>query len=117
MGEVSTVLISPEDMTFGPNSFYIDVEQTAQERARLHIAETMKPAEFARQVADSILSNPALRKCEYVWKGTRAVLAWFLNTMGFRKIFDSTVEGAVGPNKTEMRKAVFDRGRRSVERK
>jgi 1-acylglycerone phosphate reductase len=117
MGEVSTVLMSPDHVSFGPDSLYTEVEAVVQERSRSHTAEAMKPAEFARQVASGILSTPALGKSEYLWKGSSAFLVWFLHTVGFKKIFDPTVEGAVGLNKSAARKAIFEKGQRSVEQK
>ena len=115
MGEVSTGLMSPDGISFGANSLYIDAEAGVQERSRSHAAKSMKPEEFARQVAHQIFSNPALGTGEYVWKGTQATIVWFLNAVGFRKIFDSTMEGAVGLNKGMIKKAIYDRGQRSIK--
>ena len=115
MGEVSTGLMSPNNISFGADSLYIDAEAGVQERSRSHAAKSIKPEEFARQVAHQISSNPALGKCEYVWKGTQATLVWFLNAVGFRKIFDASMEGAVGLSKGTVKKAIYDKGQRSVK--
>ncbi|KFY79903.1 hypothetical protein V499_01161 [Pseudogymnoascus sp. VKM F-103] len=115
MGEVSTKLMSPDNISFGANSLYIDAEAGVQERSRSHAAKSIKPDEFARQVAHQIFSNPALRKGEYVWKGTMATLVWFLNAVGFRKIFDTSMESAVGLNKRTVKKAIYDNGQRSIK--
>ncbi|KFY92862.1 hypothetical protein V500_04008 [Pseudogymnoascus sp. VKM F-4518 (FW-2643)] len=116
MGKVSTGLMSPNNISFGADSLYIDVKAGVRERSRSHAAESMKPDEFARQVAHQIFSNPAIGKGEYVWKGTLATLVWFLNAVGFRKIFDASMEGAVGLNKGTVKKAIYDKGQRSIKR-
>lgn len=115
MGEVSTGLMSPDDISFGTDSLYIDVEAAVQERSRFHTANSITPEAFARQVTDHILSTPAVGKGEYVWKGSQATLVWFLNAFGFRKIFDGTVESAVGLNKSSVKKAIHDKGQRSIK--
>lgn len=115
MGKVSTKITSPTSISFGADSLYADVEAGVRERSRLHAADNMKPEDFARQVASSVLSNPALGKGEYVWKGTQAVLVWFLNAVGFRKIFDGTVKGEVGLDKDAARKAIYEKGQRSIK--
>ncbi|KAG4430222.1 hypothetical protein IFR05_014293 [Cadophora sp. M221] len=97
------------------NSLCIDVEAGVQERIRLHSAESIQPEEFARQVANYIFSNPALGKGEFVWKDSQAMLAWFLNIVGFRKIFDPTMERVVGLNQGTIKKAIYDKGQRSIE--
>lgn len=116
MGEVSTGLMSPENISFGADSLYIDAEAGVQERSRSHAAKSMKPDEFARKVAHQIFSNPTIGKGEYVWKGTMATLVWFLNAVGFRKIFDGSVESAVGLSKGTLRNAIYDKGQRSIKR-
>jgi len=115
MGKVSTKITSPTSISFGADSLYVDVEAGVRERSRLHAANNIQPEDFARQVASSVLSNPALGKGEYVWKGTQAVLVWFLNAVGFRKIFDGTVKGEVGLDKDAARKAIYDKGQRSIK--
>lgn len=115
MGKVSTTMISPNNISFGANSLYIDVEAGVQERSRLHSAESIQPEEFAHQVANYIFSNPALGKGEFVWKGSQAMLAWFLNAVGFRKIFDPTMEREVGLNQGTIKKAIYDKGQRSIK--
>ncbi|PVH78201.1 NAD(P)-binding protein [Cadophora sp. DSE1049] len=116
MGKVSTKITSPTNISFGADSLYIDVEAGVRERSRLHTAKSIQPEEFARQVASSIFSTPALGKGEYVWKGTQAILVWFLNAVGFRKIFDGTLKSEVGLEKGAVRKAIYDKGQRSIKR-
>jgi 1-acylglycerone phosphate reductase len=116
MGEVSTGLMLPDNISFGAESLYSDVEADVQARSRWHGANSVKPEEFARQVAQQIFSNPALGRGEYVWKGTRATLVWFLDAVGFRKIFDASMKAAVGLDKGTVRKGIYDKGQRSVKR-
>lgn len=116
MGEVSTGLMSPDNISFGVDSLYIDAEAAVQERSRSHAAKSMKPDEFACQVAHQIFSNPAIGKGEYVRKGTLATLVWFLNAVGFRKIFDASMEGPVGLSIGTVKKAIYDKGKRSINR-
>jgi len=115
MGEVSTTLMSSDNISFGADSLYIDVEAGVQERSRSHSAKSIRPEGFARQVADQIFSKPALGRGEYVWKGSQAALVWFLNAVGFRKIFDASMESAVGFDKSRVRKAIYDKGQRSIK--
>jgi 1-acylglycerone phosphate reductase len=116
MGEVSTGLMSADRLSFGPNSLYVDVEEGARERSRYHSKNSIKPEEFARQVVDGISSKAGAGKGEYLWKGTNAFLVWFLDTVGWRKAFDSTMESGVGLDKKEIRKAIFEKGQNSVKR-
>lgn len=116
MGEVSTGLMLPDNVSFGANSLYIDAEAGVRERSRSHTAKSMKPDEFARKVAHQIISNPAIGKGEYLWKGTMATLVWFLNAVGFRKIFDASMKGAVGLSKGTLKNAIYDKGQRSIKR-
>lgn len=116
MGEVSTGLMLPDNISFGAESLYSDVEADVQARSRWHGANSVKPEEFAREVAQQIFSNPALGRGEYVWKGTRATLVWFLDAVGFRKIFDASMKAAVGLDKGTVRKGIYHKGQRSVKR-
>ncbi|KAH8594217.1 hypothetical protein B0O99DRAFT_595553 [Bisporella sp. PMI_857] len=116
MGEVSTGLMLPDNISFGHDSLYIDAEKGAQERSRHRVQNSMKPEEFARQVVNEVISKPAAGKGEFLWKGTNASLVWFLNAVGWRKVFDGTVMSAVGLDKKETKKAIFDKGQHSTKR-
>ncbi|KAH7026912.1 hypothetical protein B0J12DRAFT_609849 [Macrophomina phaseolina] len=116
MGEVTTRLMSPNNVSFGPDSLYADVEAAVKERGRVHAKNSMKPEEFARQIVDAVVSKPAIGKNEYLWKGTNAMLVWFLNAIGWRKIFDGTALSSAGLDKKEARKAIYERGQRTVKR-
>ena len=110
MGEVSTGLMTTDMVSIGPDSLYADVEGTVRERIRIHTQDSIKPKEFAAQVVNGVLSKPAAGKGEYLWKGTNATLIWLLDTFGWRKIFDPTMESGVDFNKKEIRKAIFEKG-------
>ncbi|OCL14369.1 NAD(P)-binding protein [Glonium stellatum] len=115
MGEVATGLMS-DSITFGAESLYHDFEERLKERTRNHVKNSMKPELFAKQVASVvILKNPGIKEGEYIWKGTNAWIVWLLNVVGWRKIFDRTVEAPVGLDKKELRKALFEKGQRSVK--
>ncbi|KAJ8103354.1 hypothetical protein POJ06DRAFT_247338 [Lipomyces tetrasporus] len=116
MGEVATGLMSADNISFGHESLYIDVQGAAQERSRQHARSSIKPEEFARQVVNEVISKPRAGKGEYLWKGTNAFLVWLLNAVGWRKIFDGSMESAVELDKKEIKKAIFDKGQRSVKR-
>lgn len=115
MGEVSTGLMSADNISFGRDSLYIDAERGVQERSRQHAQKSMRPEEFARQVAHHVMAKPAAGKGEYLWKGTQATLIWFLNAVGWRKIFDGSMESVVGLDK-ELKKAIFNKGQHSTKR-
>ncbi|KEF53305.1 uncharacterized protein A1O9_10753 [Exophiala aquamarina CBS 119918] len=115
MGEVSTGLMSPTNIAFGPDSLYIAAEAGVQERSRQHAAKSMRPEELARQVVGQVLAKPGMGKAEFVWKGTNATLVWLLNALGFRKIFDNTVEAGVGLSQGSVKKEIFEKGQRSVK--
>ncbi|KAH9203121.1 hypothetical protein DL95DRAFT_507452 [Leptodontidium sp. 2 PMI_412] len=116
MGEVSTGLMSVDNISFGQDSLYIDAQEALKERTRQHIQKSMGPEVFASQVVNSVLSNPALGKGEFVWKGTNAGVAWLLNAVGPRKVFDPIAKSSVGLNKDETRKAILERGQHLVKR-
>ncbi|KAJ4184910.1 hypothetical protein NW755_008824 [Fusarium falciforme] len=114
MGVVSTKLTSPDKAHFAPDSLFIDGESGLKERSRLHVRDGMKPEEFARLVVQHVLrKKPALGEGEYIWQGANAYVVWLLNAVGWRKIFDSTVEGGVGLSK-EVKRAIFKRGQASL---
>ncbi|KAH9204002.1 hypothetical protein DL95DRAFT_499165 [Leptodontidium sp. 2 PMI_412] len=113
MGEVSTGLMSADNVSFGRDSLYATAEEGVRERSRNHVQNSMKPEEFARQVVGDVLSKSAAGKGEYLWKGTNAPTVWFLNAIGWRKIFDGSVQSAVGLDKG-MKQTLFDKGQRST---
>lgn len=116
MGEVATNLMSSDNISFGPGSIYIDAEEGAKERSRNHSKHSLKPEAFARQIVEEVVvKNPRYGQGEYLWKGSNAVLIWFLNAVGWRKIFDSTVKKMVGLDQEKMRRAIFDKGQASVK--
>ncbi|KAJ5508332.1 Glucose/ribitol dehydrogenase [Penicillium freii] len=116
MGEVATDLMSSDNISFGPGSIYIDAEESAKERSRNHSKNSLKPEIFARQIVEEVVvKNPRYGQGEYLWKGSNAVLIWFLNAVGWRKIFDSTVKKMVGLDQEKMRRAIFDKGQASVK--
>jgi 1-acylglycerone phosphate reductase len=115
MGEVSTGLMSADNISFGPDSLYSDVEGWVQERSRHHARNSMKAEEFARQIVNEVLSKPAAGK-EFLWKGTNAALVWFLNAVGWRTVFDGSMMSAVGLDKKEIKKAIFDKGQHWANR-
>lgn len=115
MGEVSTKLMSPDNIFFVPESLYSDVLERTRERSRNHAQKSMSPETFARQVVDQILTRSSeLGTGNYIWKGTNAWAVWFLNAVGWRKIFDGLVKGMVGLDNQEIRRAIFQKGRASV---
>ncbi|PVH69099.1 NAD(P)-binding protein [Cadophora sp. DSE1049] len=116
MGEVSTGLMSENNISFGQDSLYIDAQEGVKERTRQHIQKSMGPEVFASQVVNSVLSKPALGKGEFVWKGTNAGVAWLLNAVGPRKVFDPIAKSGVGLNKEATRKAILERGQHRVKR-
>jgi 1-acylglycerone phosphate reductase len=115
MGEVSTGLMSADNISFGQDSLYFDVEEAVRERSRQHAPKSMAPEDFARQVVSGVLLQPAVGKGEYLWKGTNASTVWLLGSIGWRKIFDGTVKSAVGLDKDGTQKAIFNKGQRSIQ--
>ncbi|KAK9242156.1 hypothetical protein V1506DRAFT_548442 [Lipomyces tetrasporus] len=114
MGIVATKITSPDKAQFAPDSLFIDVESGLKERSRLHLRDGMKPQEFARLVVQEVSNKrPALGQGEYIWQGTNAYVVWLLNAVGWRKIFDSTVERGVGLSK-EVKRSIFKRGQDSL---
>ncbi|KAH7021919.1 hypothetical protein EDB80DRAFT_673576 [Ilyonectria destructans] len=114
MGVVATKITSP-DKVFAPGSLFADVESGFKERSRLHLKDGMKPQEFARLVVQEVATKKrSLGQGEYIWVGSNAYVVWLLNAVGWRKIFDSTVEGAVSMSK-EAKRAIFKRGQDSLQ--
>ena len=111
MGEVSTALMSPSNVRFGPESIYIDVEEKVKARSKNHTGSSMKPEEFARQVVRELLDrSKGLGKGEIIWKGTNAFAVWLLESLGLRKFVDRDLASAVGLADRAIRQAIFTRG-------
>lgn len=115
MGEVATKLMSADNISFGPDSLYVDVEADVQKRSQVHAQKCMKPEDFAQKIVYQVLSNPAIGKNEFVWKGTNSSTVWLLNAVGWRKIFDGTVESSAGLDKTDKKKALFEKGQQRAK--
>jgi 1-acylglycerone phosphate reductase len=116
MGEVATNLMSADNISFGSGSIYIDVEESAKERSRNHFKNSLKPEVFAKQIVEEVVvKNSRSGQGEYLWKGSNAALIWFLNAVGWRKIFDSTVKKMVGLDQEKIRMSIFDKGQASVK--
>ncbi|KAF2193028.1 NAD(P)-binding protein, partial [Zopfia rhizophila CBS 207.26] len=117
MREVSTGPMSADNISFGSECLYSDIEGEVKRRSVNHTKTSMKPEEFARQVVQEVLvkkSGPG--SGEFVWKGTNAFLVWFLGAVGWRKVFDGSMEGAVGLEKKENRGLIFAK-RQNILRK
>ncbi|KAL3488161.1 hypothetical protein BJX62DRAFT_253460 [Aspergillus germanicus] len=115
MGEVRTRLMSPDDIIFGSESIYRDLSDKVKERSRNHARNSMAPEEFAAQVIQEILvRSPGTGKGEYLWKGTNAWLIWFLDVVGWRKVFDGFVKKMVGLDKMEMQQTISRKARAAI---
>jgi|SRR5690242_1650604 len=113
MGVVSTGISTPDAISFDPASLYTPAESGVKKRSHDHQTTGMKADAFAKEVANEILvKKPGLTKGEYVWKGSNALLVWFLSTVGGRKIFDGNSEGEVGFTK-EVKRLVAQRAAKS----
>ncbi|UPK94971.1 hypothetical protein LCI18_005906 [Fusarium solani-melongenae] len=111
MGEVSTGLMLADNISFGPDSLYAELEAKVKERSLQHAKTSIRPQPFAQQVVDGVLKP----KADYLWKGTNAFVIWFLNAVGPRKVFDSLLKSAVGLNQGELCKGIFERGQKLVK--
>jgi 1-acylglycerone phosphate reductase len=109
MGEVSTKLRSTESINFGPDSLYVDAELKVKERTEQSSKVSISPAVLAKQIVPSVLGT---KEVSYLWKGTNAFIVWLLNTIGPRKVFDSTMMGPVGFDDKNQVKRIFERGQR-----
>ncbi|KAE8341932.1 hypothetical protein BDV24DRAFT_174064 [Aspergillus arachidicola] len=112
MGEVSTPLMAADNINFGPGSIYHVVEGSVKARTNTHLAKTMAPAQFAREVADEVLSG----KSTTIWKGTNAFAVWLLNAVGPRNVFDRTVLRGAGLDKEEARTRIFKLGQEKAKK-
>ncbi|KAM0321990.1 hypothetical protein ACHAQA_009731 [Verticillium albo-atrum] len=113
MGEVSTGLMSTDNISFGPDSLYADVEHKVKERTTHHVKASMTPTAFAAQVVPKVLGSD---QTSYIWKGTNAFLVWLLNAVGPRKAFDSNMKGAVGFDDKALVSKIYERGQQLAKR-
>ncbi|KAJ5813212.1 hypothetical protein N7447_010235 [Penicillium robsamsonii] len=111
MGEVSTPLMAADNINFGPESIYRVVEDSVKARTTTHLEKTMAPAQFAREVVDEVING----KSTSIWKGTNAFTVWFLNAVGPRNVFDSTLLKGAGLDKEAARSSIFKRGQEKAE--
>ncbi|KAJ6100362.1 hypothetical protein N7467_001897 [Penicillium canescens] len=109
MGEVSTNLMSPDRISFDPESIYTVALEGTKERSRNHAKNSMKPEVFAKQVVQAILAKRG--KGEFLWKGTNAWAIRILNLLGWRYMLDNVVRKMVGLEKNEVRKSILDQAR------
>ncbi|EKG10603.1 Short-chain dehydrogenase/reductase SDR [Macrophomina phaseolina MS6] len=117
MGEVSTGLMSADNISFGSDSLYAGVEERVKERSKQHAKSSVKPEEFAKRVVDHVLvKKPQIGTGEHLWEGSNASTIWALDAVGHRKIFDGVVKGAVGLNKPEVVKSILDKAESKVKR-
>ncbi|KAH7024152.1 hypothetical protein EDB80DRAFT_808427 [Ilyonectria destructans] len=113
MGVVATGITSPDSIKFGSESLYVAAEEGIRGRSRNHAREGMKPDEFARRVVGSILNKPGLTQGSYVWQGAIASLVWFLNAVGWRKVFDGSMESGASLSK-EVKRSIYEEGQRRL---
>ncbi|KAJ5103200.1 hypothetical protein N7532_003729 [Penicillium argentinense] len=100
MGEVSTNLMSPDNICFDPEGIYTVALEGTRERSQNHAKKSMKPELFAKQVVQAILAKHSeYGKGEFLWKGTNAWAIWFLNLVGWRYMLDNVVKKMVGLEK------------------
>ncbi|KAK6452841.1 1-acylglycerone phosphate reductase [Trichoderma asperellum] len=112
MGEVSTPLMATENIDFGPNSLYRDVEESIKARTTTHLEKAMAPANFARQVVGTVTDG----KASFIWKGSNAFIVWLLNTVGPRTVFDSTMVKRAGLHTAEAKSSIFNLGQDRVKK-
>lgn len=108
MGEVTTSVMSADDISFGPESFYTDLEGTLKTRSSTHPGKSMKPEQYAHQVVDAIIGG----NTHYVWKGSNAFAVWLMNAVAPRAMFDGIMEGPVDLQDSTQISKIFDRGQR-----
>jgi 1-acylglycerone phosphate reductase len=113
MGEVSTPLMATDNINFGPDSIYREVEDAVKARTTTHLENTMPPAQFAREVVDEVISG----KNPYIWKGTNAFIVWLLNAVGPRTVFDSTMVKGAGLNTDKARLSIFKLGQEKAKKR
>jgi 1-acylglycerone phosphate reductase len=113
MGIVSTNIVTPNPQ-FAPSSFYTSLLPGLKKRTENHLKNGQAPEEFAKQIVADVLRTPVLGKGEFLWRGGSAFVVWLLYTFGYKKIFDSSLEGALGLTR-EAKREIFERGRTSVQ--
>jgi 1-acylglycerone phosphate reductase len=106
MGEVSTPLMATDNINFGAESIYRSAEDAVKQRTKTHLAKTMPPEQFAREVVSAVIGG----KQPFLWKGTNAFLVWMLNAFGPRTVFDSTMLKGSGLNDKKTQASVYKRG-------
>lgn len=115
MGVVRTGITSPDKIKFSPDSLYTAAEAGVKQRSKDHLSHGMDAKKFASLVAGDILNKRGLTKGNYVWQGTNAFVVWLLNAVGWRKIFDSTVEQGVRFGK-DVKHQIYEKSQQSVEK-
>lgn len=115
MGVVRTGITSPDKIKFSPDSLYTAAEAGVKQRSKDHLSHGMDAKKFASLVAGDILNKRGLTKGNYVWQGTNAFVVWFLNAVGWRKIFDSTVEQGVRFGK-DVKHQIYEKSQQSVQK-
>lgn len=113
MGEVSTGLMSTDNISFGSDSLYAGVEHKVKERTTNHVKASMTPDVFAKEVVPKVLDSD---NTSYIWKGTNAFVIWLLNAFGPRKVFDSTMKSAVGLDDQSLVKKIYQLGQQFAKR-
>ncbi|EEY15364.1 oxidoreductase [Verticillium alfalfae VaMs.102] len=112
MGEVSTGLMSTENVDYGPDSIYADLEPKAKERTANHTKTSVTPKEFATGVVSQVVGSNS----NYIWKGTNAFLCWLLNAFAPHKSFDSSLKDSVGLSDKELVSKVLKRGQKLISK-
>lgn len=115
MGVVRTGITSPDKIKFSPDSLYTAAESGVKQRSKDHLSHGMGAKKFASLVAGDILNKRGLTKGNYVWQGTNAFVVWLLNAVGWRKIFDSTVEQGVRFGK-DVKHQIYEKSQQSVQK-
>ncbi|KAK2669809.1 Short-chain dehydrogenase/reductase SDR [Fusarium oxysporum f. sp. vasinfectum] len=106
MGEVSTPLMTTDNINFGSESIYRDAEAAVKQRTVTHLEKTMAPEQFAREVVGEIVDG----KRSFLWKGSNAFTVWLLNAVGPRTVFDSAMVKAAGLDNKQTKASVFKLG-------
>jgi 1-acylglycerone phosphate reductase len=113
MGEVSTNLMSPDNISFDPESIYSVALEGTKERSRNHARDSMRPEVFAKQFVQAILAQQSeYGKGDILWKGSNAWVIWLLNLVGWRYILDNVAKKMIGLENKEVRKSILDKARK-----
>ncbi|KAM0341662.1 hypothetical protein ACHAPU_009908 [Fusarium lateritium] len=113
MGEVSTPLMTTDNINFGSESIYRDAETAVKQRTVTHLEKTMPPEQFAREVIGEIVGG----KRYFLWKGSNAFIVWLLNAVGPRTVFDSAMLKGAGLDNKQTRASVFNLGQAMAGKK